>query len=163
MLLTTLLAVAAVGPHSYRARFPSPDSTVSAGWGVNIHFTREQPGELQQIANAGFKWVRLEFVWSDIERKKGVYDFSAYEVLLRQLKLHQLRALVTLTWRNPLYEDVDPATDAASTIFGSFAAACAKHFRRQGVIWETSGRTEFRSLEEQARHDGIEILWSFSG
>ena len=56
-----------------------------SGFGVNIHFTDAQPGEIKMIAAAGFRWVRMDFKWDATERERGVYDFSAYQRLLSAL------------------------------------------------------------------------------
>jgi hypothetical protein len=40
--------------------------TISSG--VNIHFTRGHEKDLDMIAVAGFKFIRMDFVWHNIER-----------------------------------------------------------------------------------------------
>ena len=59
-----------------------PGPIVPEGLGVNIHFTDPRPGEMQMLAAAGFRWVRMDFGWEGTEREKGKYDFSAYDRLL---------------------------------------------------------------------------------
>src|SRR4051812_2468693 len=56
------------------------------GLGVNIHFTDPQPGEIKMIADAGFRWVRMDFKWDETETIAGQYDFSAYDRLLTALQ-----------------------------------------------------------------------------
>src|SRR6185503_1945463 len=64
----------------------TPDSpTVEESLGVNIHFIDPQPGEVKMIADAGFRWVRMDFIWEVTERQRGQYDFSSYDRLLKQL------------------------------------------------------------------------------
>jgi len=67
--------------------------SIPSGTGVNIHFTDPQPGEIKMIAGAGFRWVRMDFVWADTERVRGAYDFSAYDRLLAALDQNGLNAL----------------------------------------------------------------------
>ncbi len=55
------------------------------GWGVNIHFTDGKPGEVSQVSE-GFRLTRMDFTWAAIEVKLGIYDFSAYDRLLSELK-----------------------------------------------------------------------------
>ena len=55
-----------VSYHAYAQGLPNPGSVASIG--VNIHFTDPAPGEMEQIAAAGFKWVRMDFEWGGIER-----------------------------------------------------------------------------------------------
>ena len=66
-----------------QSAIPSEPVVVPDGIGVNIHFTDPQPGEMKMIADAGFKWVRMDFAWNGTEREKGVYDFGQYDGLLR--------------------------------------------------------------------------------
>jgi hypothetical protein len=73
------------------------------GFGVNIHFTNPQPGEIEMIAAAGFNWVRMDFVWAVTEKRRGVYDFSDYDRLMTSLERNHLRALFILDYGNPLY------------------------------------------------------------
>ncbi|MCC7343649.1 MAG: hypothetical protein IT573_01845, partial [Deltaproteobacteria bacterium] len=66
-----------------RAPHPSiPPLVVTDGFGVNIHFTDPQPGEMKKIAESGARWVRMDLHWDGTEREKGVYDFSAYDRLV---------------------------------------------------------------------------------
>src|SRR5438067_1422170 len=87
------LIVAASG-----AAAPPPPAVeaVPAPFGVNIHFTQPQPGEMKELAAAGFKWVRMDFAWGAIERKKGQYDFEAYDGLMAQLEPHHIRPIFIL-------------------------------------------------------------------
>ena len=51
-----------------------PPLVLPAGVGVNIHFTTGHEQDLDLIAAAGFKFVRMDFGWQSTERKKGEYD-----------------------------------------------------------------------------------------
>lgn len=48
------------------------------------------------LAAAGFRWVRMDFVWQSTETAKGTYDFTEYVRLLKALDAHQLKALFIL-------------------------------------------------------------------
>src|ERR1051325_1192006 len=98
--------------------------TVEQTLGVNIHFTDAQPGEIKMIAEAGFRWVRMDFKWDETEREQGVYDFSAYDRLLASLDQFQIRPLFILDYGNRLYADGGPPrTEAARQAFADWAAA----------------------------------------
>lgn len=119
-------------PH---ASLPSP--RVPEGLGVNIHFTDAQPGELEMLSAAGFRWIRMDFHWAATEKAPGQYDFAAYDRLLASLEEHKLRALFILDYSNPLYEkDASVATDAGRQAYSKWAAAAAKHFQGHGILWE---------------------------
>lgn len=111
--------------------------TVEQTLGVNIHFTDAQPSEVKMIADAGFRWVRMDFKWEITEREHGRYDFSAYDRLLKSLDEFQIRALFILDYGNPLYtEGKAVRTPEARAAFARWAAAAAKHFAGRGVLWE---------------------------
>lgn len=129
-----------------------PDLVLPAGVGVNIHFTKGREQDLDLIAAAGFKFIRMDFGWAGIERRKGEYSWSAYDELTANLEKRGLRALYILDYSNPLYEETvasrNPITgqdhkDVASpqhpesvAAFARWAAAAAQHFRGRHIIWE---------------------------
>ncbi len=116
----------------------APNSpTVEESLGVNIHFVDPQPGEVKMIADAGFRWVRMDFVWQDTEPRRGQYDFSSYDRLVKQLDEFHLRALFILDYGNRNYtDDKSVRTPEARGAFARWAVAAAKHFSGRGVIWE---------------------------
>jgi hypothetical protein len=130
-----------------------PDLTLPAGVGVNIHFTTGHERDLNLIAAAGFKFVRMDFVWEEIERKKGSYDWSNYDALTTELAQQGLQPYYILDFSNPLYEKsvawtnpvthkvegpvtASPQHPESVAVYARWAAASAEHFRGRGVIWE---------------------------
>jgi hypothetical protein len=129
-----------------------PELVFPAGVGVNIHFTRGHERDLDLIAAAGFRWVRMDFVWASIERRAGEYDWSAYEELTTNLEARGLHALYILDYSNPLYEETvvtrNPVTgqeqrDTASpqrpesvAAFAKWAGAAARRFQGRPILWE---------------------------
>ena len=105
--------------------------------GVNIHFTDPQPGEMKMLAEAGVRWVRMDFYWQRIEAEKGRYDFTPYDRLIATLDQYQLRALFILDYSNTLYDEGrSPYTNEGRRAFAQWAAASARHFRGHGIYWE---------------------------
>jgi hypothetical protein len=129
-----------------------PEPVVPQGVGVNIHFTRGHSKDLDMIAAAGFKVVRMDFTWTVIERTKGAYDWSVYDELTADLDKRGLRAIYILDYSNGLYESAVVTRDPVSgreerntaspqhpesvAAFARWAAAAAQHFRGRRVIWE---------------------------
>jgi hypothetical protein len=114
-----------------------PEPTLPAGVGVNIHFVTGQEKDLDMIAGAGFKFVRMDFAWAAIERRQGEYDWSGYEELLANLEKRGLRAILILDYSNPLYEGTaSPQHPESIAAFARWAAASAKHFHGRHVLWE---------------------------
>ena len=129
-----------------------PELVLPQGVGVNIHFTRGHERDLDLIAAAGFKFIRMDFGWSGTEGKKGEYDWKAYEELTANLEKRGLRAIYILDYSNPLYEatvvsknpingkeqkDVaSPQHPESVAAFARWAAAAAKHFTGRRIVWE---------------------------
>jgi polysaccharide biosynthesis protein PslG len=112
-------------------------SCALCGSGVNINFAAPQPGELELLRAAGFRWVRIDFKWDVTEFEKGRYDFSPYERWLSALDAVGIQALFILDYGNPLYDGGAPPRSAQTReAFTRWAVAAAKKFRGRGVIWE---------------------------
>jgi hypothetical protein len=124
-----------------------PSGNVTSGVGVNIHFTRGHEADLDLIAAAGFKFIRMDFVWAGIERQKGVYDWSDYDKLTANLEQRGLCPYYIFDYSHPLYEGMvaskasgqilaSPNHPESVAAFARWAAAAAAHFRGHHVIWE---------------------------
>jgi len=129
-----------------------PAPVLPAGVGVNIHFVSGHGRDLDLIAAAGFKFVRMDFIWDSIERKPGQYDWSNYDRLLADLDQRGLRAILILDYSNPLHEETVTSPDPlkqfprkttasprhAESIaaFARWAAASTRHFHDHHVLWE---------------------------
>src|SRR6266542_3823452 len=100
LLIALALALPARGE---RAKLP--ELTIPGALGVNIHFTDPKPGEMKMLADAGFRWVRMDFTWGGTEREKGKYNFSAYDRLLQALAPSAIRAVFILDYSNRLYDN----------------------------------------------------------
>jgi hypothetical protein len=146
-LLRLLLIASALAALRIHAAEPHPSLPAIGsldGLGVNIHFTDPQPGELEMIAAAGFKWVRMDLTWAGIERKKGEYDFSACDRLVAALDKQKMRAVFILDYGNPLYAepgDKHPFTSRAGTAefseaYAKWAVAAVSRYKGKGFIWE---------------------------
>lgn len=114
-----------------------PELMVPEGLGVNIHFTSPRPGEMKMLADAGFKFIRMDLSWGATERKKGEYDFSAYDRLIESLAPHNIRALFILDYSNRNYDNgLSPFSDEGRAAFAAWSATAAKHFAGKGILWE---------------------------
>jgi hypothetical protein len=83
---------------------PIPPPVIPEGVGVNIHFIKGHQRELDLIAAAGFKFVRMDFAWQATERSPGKYDWSAYDDLTAQLRQRGLSAIYILDYTHSAYE-----------------------------------------------------------
>ncbi len=129
-----------------------PELVIPQGVGVNIHFTRGHEKDLDLIAAAGFKFIRMDFGWGGTERKKGEYNWADYDELTANLEKRGLRPLYILDYSNGLWEETVVSTNAIThrqqrdtaspqhpesvAAFARWAAAAAQHFKDRRVIWE---------------------------
>ena len=113
-----------------------PTTDVPGGLGVNIHFTDPKPGEMKMLAES-YRMVRMDFNWGAIEREKGVYDFSAYDRLVKACDEFKIQPLFILDYSNRLYDQgLSPYTDAGRAAFAQWAAAAVVHFKGRKILWE---------------------------
>lgn len=116
-----------------------PRLIVPEGLGVNIHFVAPSPVEerdLDMIAYAGFKLVRMDLFWHLVEREKGSYDLSGYRALTEALKRRGVRPLYILDYGNPLYDDgLPPRSEEGRSAFARFAGRAAGEFGAY-ALWE---------------------------
>jgi hypothetical protein len=144
------LVLAAVLPLAATAQIPTP--VLPQGVGVNIHFVTGQERDLDLIAAAGFKLVRMDFAWTAIEKEKGQYDWSGYDELTANVEKRGIRAIYILDYSHPRYEETvegqnpithqthkttaAPQHPESVAAFARWAAAAAKHFAGRKIIWE---------------------------
>ncbi len=123
------------------AKDPLPDRTIPAPFGVNLKPHNFSPTVLDQVHANGLDFciVRKGFYWKDVEKKKGVYDFSDYDETMQHAKKHGLRIVGALFGSNSLYEDSKNGgirSEEARKGYANFAAAMAKHYKDHDVLWE---------------------------
>jgi hypothetical protein len=124
-------------PYVYALSPLSLTKSITDGFGVNIHFTHPKAGELEMIAAAGFKWVRVDFHWEAIETKKGEYNFNNYEFLMNELQKHNMSAYFILDYGNTLYDKNNSViTEVGRKAYAQWAATGVEHFKGRGIIWE---------------------------
>ena len=51
----------------------STGSVIPDGFGVNIHFTDANLGEIKMLSEAGLRWVRMDLKWDSTETQPGRY------------------------------------------------------------------------------------------
>ena len=133
--LAATIAALLAGRAVWGAGLPGPG--IPDGLGVNIHFTGAPARDLDMIQAAGFRFVRMDTRWNEVEQQKGVYDFAKYDLLIDALGKRGIGALNILCYGNPLYEaEKSVRTEAGREAFARFAAAAAKRYAGRGIIWE---------------------------
>ena len=80
----------------------SKDITASF-WGIQVGTNREDM--VAKAAEMGVKWTRLNASWSDIEKEKGVYNFSRIEVAIEMALKNGITPFILIGNGNPLYSE----------------------------------------------------------
>ena len=133
-----VFVISAITTSLCAAATPLPDLAIPNGFGVNIHF-RGDPQDLDLIADAGFKFIRMDLVWEAVEKTKGVYDFekSGYDDLTNGCSRRGIRILYILDYSNRLYEsDRSVRTEQGRRAFAAFAEAAATRYSGKSILWE---------------------------
>ncbi|HEX5243458.1 MAG TPA: cellulase family glycosylhydrolase [Tepidisphaeraceae bacterium] len=135
LLVATFLLLSLT--HSQAAPPPQLPPELRGVPGVNIHFTHARDGEMQELASAGFKWVRMDFGWGGIEREKGQYNFAECDRLLSELEAVHITPIFILDYSNRFYDNgQSPQSDEGRQAFAKWAAASVTHFKGKGIVWE---------------------------
>lgn len=127
----------------FQAPWSAPPSTDTLG--VNVHFFRPGDGallatdrDLDMIQQAGFRKVRMDLLWSEVEKQLGVFDFRRYDWAIQGLLKRGIQPMIILGLGNPLYaagSTLEPAY-RVQPAFERYALETVKHYRGQGLIYE---------------------------
>lgn len=111
-------------------------SSIPNGFGVSYH-PEANTDSIELIKNAGFKWVRIDILWSHVEKEKGEYNFSKYDELNQSLLDHGIRPYYILAYSNSLYEkNKSVVTKEGREAFVKFVSAVTKRYSGEDAIWE---------------------------
>ena len=114
---------------------PPPESLeLAPRLGVCIHLLRDDHS-LDLARDAGFKFVRMDMLWANVERG-GRYRFFAYDALLRALDARGMGVLWILDYGHPDHGGSTPRTPQDIAAFAHFAEAVATHFKGRNVRYE---------------------------
>ena len=114
--------------------FGAWNGTVPTMWGVDVHWdNKPRSGEIAQVAEAA-SLIRTDLRWSQVEKTKGVYNWSSTETLVAGLAASKVIPLLILDGGVPSF--YGPGTvQNSSAVRGSFIAfglAAMNHFVGQG-------------------------------
>lgn len=105
--------------------------------GVNIHSMEMKDSEIKKITGAGLKIVRIDIFWSNVEKKKGIYDFSKYDKFVKDMEKNNIKIIFILDYENKFYDNgLSPHTDEGRKAFTNFAKAAVERYRGKDIMWE---------------------------
>ncbi len=125
-----------------------PDSP----FGINTAFSVDSPdieARLKAMQAAGIKWGRQDFSWRRIERRKGEYDWTGHDMLLKKCRQHGLLIFGNLTG-NPGFHDM--TTPEAVEAYAQFARAAVKHYTGKVDHWQIWNEPNLGYLNGNVEH-----------
>jgi hypothetical protein len=151
--VTMLLAAALVA-------LPGP--AAASPYGVNIHAPQgQQLGFiLDRVHAAGIGWVRIDFVWANVETSPGVFDWSVYDALANAAMARGIGIYATLAY-TPAWATHGPATTGVPDDPARWADFCARAAQRYAFsiqhwgLWNEPNLSRFWSGTRQQYIDDI--------
>jgi hypothetical protein len=103
------------------------------------------------MKSLGVGWVRYDVEWSQVETKKGQFDWSKYDHIVQTVQSYDLQSLIVIdytpSWARPPGCDSDKCAPANPADYASFTAAVASRYQTTGVssweIWNEPNNSQF--------------------
>ncbi len=146
-LLTITAAVFAVsaalaGPASASGAALSPGFTGVLVDGPAIDATVSFEGQVRAMKRNGVGWIRLPVYWSEVEPRKGEFDFGKLDSFIRAAAASRI-SIMPVVLGAPAWAAVPPVTlnahPANVADYGSFLAVLAQRYGTKGSYWRQSG------------------------
>jgi hypothetical protein len=149
-LLISDLAVQSSQPAAYYLQYGAPvlNAGVISQWAGRLAVATRSftPKSLLHAKSIGVATLRLDMVWSDVE-KSGQFDFSYYDSVLKQLAAQGMSALFILDYGHPAHGGSSPLSMADRAAFANFARQAALFAKGRNVvgleIWNEPDNTNF--------------------
>jgi hypothetical protein len=129
-ILPAVSAVKAVSAAAVLLLLSAP-AAVAAPYGINVHAPQgSQLGFILGRAQAaGIGWVRIDFVWADVETSPGVFDWSVYDALAAAAAARGINVFATLAY-TPAWATHGPPTTGVPDDPATWADFCGRAARR---------------------------------
>ena len=133
-------AVLETAENSFSVKLPPPPFAEQllpgSPFGINTALgpaTSDREPRLRAMEQAGIKWARQDFVWKQIERRKGEYDWRPYDGLVDALRRHGLLLFGDLAYGPDFH---DTRTEAGIDAYAAFARAAASRYAGKVDYWQ---------------------------
>ncbi len=144
LLFALFIFLAAVLPAAYIS--PSP-------YGINVHLARNTV--LDQVRDAGIKWIRIDINWVDIESVPGQFNFTELDRVVNYAAQNALSIFATIAytpgWANGNQGANYPADHTPH--WQSFVSRVVNRYKnhiRYWGIWNEPNMPEFFALPKDA-------------
>lgn len=111
-----------------------PSLTVPDSFGVQLKANNNDTGNIEAISKLGLKFVRRGFIWANVEKAKGVYDFAEYDRLVKDCEDRGMYILGCIALGNPIYPHV--RTPEGRQAYADYAVKLVEHFKGKKIYWE---------------------------
>jgi len=115
-------------------------NAIPEGEGVNLLPCAVNPKNIRYVKDIGFDFVRTGTIWSTVEKKRGVYDWTYYDYLIKTLISNGLKPLIIIGFNHPMYGAREVFTGVSTEEqrqgFARYAAALVNRYKGRGIVWE---------------------------
>jgi len=112
------------------------------------------------MKEAGISWLRMDFLWEEIEPRQGEFDFSKYDEIVDLVTKNNLNILGLLNysapWAAACGEWNCPPKD--NSLFVNYAAKVIEHYKDKIKYWEVWNEPD--STVYWANQDGLKTYCS---
>ena len=102
---------------------------------------------IKLMKEAGISWVRMDFLWEEIEPKQGEFDFSKYDKIVDLAEKNNLNILGILDY-SACWARAEVCWNAPPTqnsLFVNYAAKTISHFKDKVKYWEVWNEPDSRT------------------
>jgi hypothetical protein len=141
-------------PHADQTKIPDDFFGI-----VHAGITRT-PEEYRLLEEMGVNWILRTFYWNDIEKEKGIFDFSGYdeyvEIALRENKKVIAVLAYETSWLYPDGKHKNHISPNEIPIFLNYVEKTVNHFKGKIDTWEIWNEPNFM-FWKGSRNDFFEL------
>ncbi|MBU1076645.1 MAG: beta-galactosidase [Spirochaetes bacterium] len=102
----------------------------------NNHYSKEKLTQaVSLMKEAGIDWVRMDFLWGDIEPEKGNFVFEKYDYIVNLLRASNINILGILEY-NPNWRKATWNAAPERELYVLYAGQVVEHFKDRVKHWE---------------------------
>jgi hypothetical protein len=117
-----------------------PKAAVPDSFGVNTSGVNLTDKDFAKLKALKVRWARRGILWTQVEKTKGEYDFTAADKLVDGLEKHGIGLFCPVAFGNPLYEPgqhwMGVRTAAGREGYANYAAALVGRYKGKKIIYE---------------------------
>ncbi|MEM1060426.1 MAG: cellulase family glycosylhydrolase, partial [Verrucomicrobiota bacterium] len=122
-----------------------PEPVIPKPFGMQLKEHNKNEKNLDQLQELGIHVVRRGLLWHNVEKEKGVYDFSRYDELVNGVEERGMVLLACLALNNEkLYPHVRKPEGRQAFI--NYTKAIMEHYKGKPIIWEIWNEPNIRTF-----------------